>query len=369
MIKLIKPYITYQEIEEDFKRIFESGTFTKGEYVNKFMQEIKTYIGVEHAFLTTSATTALTMCLKSLGIGLGDEVIVSDFSFPATANVVEDIGALPIFADVDKDNFNMQSDELERKMTLRTKAVIFVDALGNPSGISKIKRICEKHRIPLIEDAACAIGSSENGVKVGKIADFTCFSFHPRKLLTTGEGGVITTNNKEIAEILSVKLNHGAIIQDGKLDFINYGYNYRLSELQAAMGIKQLNKLDSIVESRNSIAVEYEKRLNPLGFKRQKSSENVIHNIQSLVFIVPEGTNRDQLIAYLNKNGIESTLGTYCLSNTTYYMNKYNSIQPIAKYLEKNTVTLPCYDHVDHIYINNVMEKYVKTFSSGKNEN
>ncbi|QQZ62818.1 DegT/DnrJ/EryC1/StrS family aminotransferase [Paenibacillus sonchi] len=361
MIKLIKPYITFQEVEEDFKRIFESGTFTKGEYVNKFLQEIKTYLGVDHAFLTTSATTALTMCLKSLGIGLGDEVIVSDFSFPATVNVVEDIGAMPIFADVDQDTFNMKSEELERKITQKTKAVIFVDAFGNPSGISKIKGICEEHQIPLIEDAACAIGSSENGVNVGKIADLTCFSFHPRKLLTTGEGGVITTNKKEIAEIMSVKLNHGAIVRDGMADFINYGYNYRLSELQAAMGIKQLNKLESIVKSRNSIADEYKKRLHLLGFKRQNSLDNVIHNIQSLVFMVPEGMNRDHLIAYLTENGIESTIGTYCLSNTTYYKNKYNSVQPIAKYLEKNTVTLPCYDNVDHKYISNIIEKYVRT--------
>jgi dTDP-4-amino-4,6-dideoxygalactose transaminase len=346
-IRLIKPYIHYAEVEEDFKKIFESGWFTKGEYIEEFKEKLKAYTGAKFAFPATSATTALSLSLKCLNISEGDEVIVSDFSFPATANVVEDLKAIPIFADVDKETFNMLPEELEKKITAKTKAVIFVDALGNPSGISVIKKICNQHNIPLIEDAACALGSSEAGIRCGNIADITCFSFHPRKLLTAGEGGAITTNNSELAKVLEIKLNHGAVVNDGKFDFVDCGYNYRMSELQAVMLIKQLAKLDGIVASRLEVRNKYAERLEPLGFKVQRVAKNVVHNVQSLVFLVPENIDRDDLIKFLATKNVESTIGTYCLSGTSYYRKKYNDLQSNSLFLESNTITLPCYDGVD----------------------
>lgn len=358
MIKLIKPYINFDEVEDEFREVFESGWFTKGKYVEEFREKIKLYTGSKYAYLTTSATTALTMSLKALNITIGDEVIISDFSFPATANVVEDLGAIPIFADVNLITFNMLVDDLERKITSKTKAVIFVDALGNPSGIHEIKKVCNKYKLPLIEDGACAIGSSENNVKCGNIADITCFSFHPRKLLTTGEGGAITFNNEKFVEFFDIKLNHGAKVENGKFDFVDYGYNYRISELQCIMGIKQLKKLDEIVKSRNEIRNKYIKELKIFNFEIQDILENVIYNVQSLVFKVPLHINRDDLIRYLKDNGIETTLGTYCLSGTTYYKNKYANVQKNAKLLEENTITFPCYDGVDVEYITNVIKRY-----------
>lgn len=359
MIKLIKPYISFDEVENEFREIFESGWFTKGKFVEAFREEIKTYTGAKHAYLATSATTALTMALKALDIKSGDEVIVSDFSFPATANVVEDLGAIPVFADVSLETFNMLPEELEKKISPKTKAVIFVDALGNPSGIHQIKQICQKHNLPLIEDGACAIGSSEFGVRCGNIADITCFSFHPRKLLTTGEGGAITFNDDKFVDFFEIKLNHGAKVENGKFDFIDFGYNYRLPELQCVMGIKQVQKLDDIVESRNLIRDEYRKYLEPLGFEIQKVSDDIVYNVQSLVFKIPTHITRDELITHLKANDIESTIGTYCLSAGTYYAKKYNDIQPNAKSLEKNTITLPCYDGVDIEYISQKIKIYL----------
>ena len=358
MIQLIKPYISFDEVKDEFQDIFESGWFTKGKYVEEFRNEIKSYTGAKYAYLTTSATTALTMALKILNIKENDEVIISDFSFPTTANVVEDIGAIPIFADVSLKTYNMTSEKLESKITNKTKAVIFVDALGNPSGIHKIKDICKKYNLPLIEDGACAIGSSENGVRCGNIADITCFSFHPRKLIATGEGGAITFNEDSFQEFCDIKLNHGATVTDGKFDFVDFGYNYRLPELQCVMGIKQFQKLDDIVKSRNKIRDEYIDGLGAIGFKTQQLSENIIHNVQSLVFIVPKDVHRDNLVKYLRENGIETTIGTYCLSATTYYKNKYNTIQPNSLYLEENTITFPCYDRVDVPYIIYHIKKY-----------
>ena len=359
MIKLIKPYISFEEVQSEFKEIFESGWFTKGKFVEEFREEIKNYTGANHAYLTTSATTALTMALKALNIKSGDEVIVSDFSFPATANVVEDIEAIPIFADVSLDTFNMLPNDLESKITSKTKAVIFVDALGNPSGIHDIKEICKKYNLPLIEDGACAIGSSEFGVRCGNIADITCFSFHPRKLLTMGEGGTITFNDSKYVEFFDIKLNHGAVVNDGKFDFVDYGYNYRVPEIQCVMGIKQLQKLDEIISSRNNIRDEYIKALEVLGFQVQKISGDVVHNVQSLVFKVPQNTKRDELVKYLKENGVETTIGTYCISETTYYKNKYDNVQPNAMFLEENTITFPCYDGVDVEFIVKNIKEYI----------
>ncbi len=347
-IRLVKPYIAFDEVESEFREVFDSGIFTRGQHVEAFRQEIKEYTGAKHAFLMTSATTALWMCLKLLKIGTGDEVIVSDFSFPATANVVEDLGAIPIFADVDLNTFNMLATELESKITTRTKAVIFVDVFGNPTGLTEIKAICEKYQIPLIEDAACAIGSSLNGCRSGSIADLTCFSFHPRKLISTGEGGAITTNRDDWAEWLEVKLFHGAQGMKGvALDFVDFGYNFRLPELQAIMGRKQIAKIEDIVDERNAIRNAYISKLEPLGFVAQKIIEGARSNVQSLVFKVPENSNRDELVLALRKVGVESTIGTYAMSSGTYFMSKYADPQKNAVLLEQTTITLPCFDGVE----------------------
>jgi perosamine synthetase len=347
-IRLMKPYINFEEVEYEFKNVFNSGIFTRGQYVEELRKCLTEYTDSKHAFLMTSATTALWMSLKLLGICKGDEVIVSDFSYPASANVIEDLGATPIFADVDLNTFNMLPSQLESKITEKTKAVIFVDALGNPTGITEIKAICDKYKITLIEDAACAIGSSENGRRCGSVADLTCFSFHPRKLISSGEGGAITLNRDDWADWLDIKLFHGAKGMKGlALDHVDFGYNFRLPELQAIMVTKQLAKIEAIVDERNRIRADYIAQLEPLGFTPQQTGKNVRYNVQSLVFKVPQGCNRDELILRLRSAGVESTIGTYSLSNGTYYLRKYANIQKNSALLEKTTITLPCFDGID----------------------
>lgn len=346
MIRLIKPYLSYAEVEKEFQEIIDSGMLTRGRYASDLPKAFSEYTGSKYAFNTSSATTALSISLEVLGIRREDEVIVSDFSFPATVNVVEAIGAKPVFVDVSKDTYNMLPEELERKITPRTRAVIFVCALGNPDGLVEIERICKEKGIPLICDAACAIGSSENGRKAGSIGDISCFSFHPRKLLTAGEGGQVTTDREDLRELLTIKLMHGEKIEEGRIEFVDYGFNYRLPELQCLMILKQLPKLDQIVKNRNDLQKRYQEKLEPLGYIAQKHGSNVIHNMQSVVFTVPEFVDRDGLIAHLRKKEIESTIGTYCQSACTYYQKKYNSVQQNGWYLEKHTITLPCYEGV-----------------------
>ncbi len=356
-IRLMKPDISFADVESDFRHVFGSGIFTRGENVEAFRREVAAYTGARYAVLTTSATTALWVCLRLLGVKHGDEVAVADFSFPATANVVEDLGAKPIFVDVSLDTFNMMPDDLERKISRRTKAVIFVDALGNPSGVTEIKAICDRYRIPLIDDAACAMGSSENGRRCGSIADLTCFSFHPRKLISTGEGGAITTDRDDWAEWLETKLFHGAKGLKGMgLDFIEYGYNFRLPELQAIMGRKQLARIEQNVDERNIIRAEYTGCLNSLGFVSQRIGKNVRHNVQSLVFRVPESYERDRLIGALKIRNVESTIGTYCLSATTYYKRRYNCEQPNSSLLNSTTITLPCYRGLNVQYVTSAIK-------------
>lgn len=359
MIRLVEPYIRFEEVQHELEQIFSSGILTKGPFVQQFTDSLKQYVGARHSFLTTSGTTALSTCLRLFNIQPSDEVIVSDFSFPATANVVEELGAKPIFADVDLDTFNMLPEELEKQITPKTKAVIFVDALGNPTGIHQIKQMCDHYQLPLIDDAACALGSSENGVKSGKIADLTCFSFHPRKLLTTGEGGAIITDNDRWSSWLERKLNHGAVPANGQLDFVDYGYNYRLPDIQALMGLKQLQKLDSIVKRRNQLKETYRQLLEPLGFTNQKIADHVIHNVQSAVFKIPEQVKLGSLIAYLREHKIESTFGTYCLSATSYYQRKYGQTKQNARYLQEHTLALPCHDQVKAEEVAAVIESYM----------
>jgi len=360
-VRLMKPYITFEEVEADFRGVFDSGMFTRGLHVEAFRRELADYTGARHVHMATSATTALWVCLKLLNIGPGDEVVVSDFSFPATANVVEDLGATPVFADVSLETYNVLPDTLVKLITPRTKAVIFVDALGNPSGLHAIAALCRSRGVPLIEDAACAIGSAEAGQRCGAIADLTCLSFHPRKLLSTGEGGAITTNNEEWSQWLDVKLAHGASGAKGPgLDFIDYGYNFRLPELQAVMGRRQLARVDAIVDERIQIRDQYRTRLEPLGFKPQAVGADVRYNVQSLVFAVPKGCERNALIAALKERGVESTLGTYALSATTYYTRRYGVSNPNARWLEANTITLPCFSDVDVALVCDAIQDIVR---------
>lgn len=348
MIRLVRPYISFEEVEADMRQMFADGIFTRGRHVEAFRGELAAYTGAKHVHLATSATTALSACLKLLDIGPGDEVLVSDFSFPATANVVEDLGARPVFCDVSLDTYNVLPQTLRERATQRTRAVIVVDAFGNPTGMHDIAAVCRSLGVPMIEDAACAIGSREMDVPVGRIADLTCFSFHPRKLLTTGEGGAIATDRDDWSGWLDVKLNHGARGMLGfGLDFVDHGFNYRLSEPQALMGRVQLRKLDDIVADRRMIRDQYAERLSPVGFVPQTVGDRTVHNVQSLVFRVPDGVDRDRLIGALRDDGIETTIGTYCLSGTTYYRRRYGDVQKNAERLQRETITLPCYSGVD----------------------
>ena len=324
----------------EIKEIFKKNSFTKGVNNEIFRKKIKNKFNITNTALTTSATTALSLSLEILNIKKGDEVAVSDFSWISSAHVIENIGAKPIFIDVDVNTFNMCAFDLEKKITKNVKAIIFVHSFGNPSGFLRINKIAKKNKIPLIEDAACAIGSKIKSKYVGEDSFLSCFSFHQKKILNTGEGGMISTNNSRIFKKILLKLNLGATINKNFIynNFVSSGYNYRLSELQCLIGQKQIDNLKKKISTRQLIFENYSSNLSQIGFTPQKIEKNCKSNIQSCVFLVPKKISRNNLIIFLKKNKIDCTIGTYSISNTSFYKKKYKSPQINSEYLFKKCI-------------------------------
>ena len=265
MIPIALP-ITGDEEANAAAAVVRSGWLTQGPKVAEFERDVAGYCGTEHAVAVSNCTTALHLALIVMNIGPGDEVICPSMSFIATANAIVHAGATPVFADVDPQTYNLDPDSAEAAITHRTKAIMPVHQIGMPADMDRFNEIGRKHGVKIFEDAACAIGSRYKGRLIGGHSEMACFSLHPRKIITTGDGGLITTNNAAYADRLRLLRQHGMSIPDTvrhgarKVIIESYsevGYNYRLTDLQAAIGIEQLKRLDWIVERRRAIAARY----------------------------------------------------------------------------------------------------------------
>ena len=270
-IPIANPFLGTEEAQAAYDTIL-TGWVTQGPRVIEFEQMLAEYVGAKHAIALSSCTTALHLAMIVAGIEAGDEVICPSMSFIATANAIRYVNAKPVFAEIGED-FNLDIEDVKKKTTAKTKAILPVHQLGMPANIEAFSSYCKANNIILIEDAACAIGSSVNGIKIGAHSDLVCFSFHPRKIITTGDGGMITTSNDIYNDRLRLLRQHGMSVNDRKrheskkVIFETYdelGYNYRLTDIQAAIGVEQMKKLDSIVAERRKIAVMYHARLNNL---------------------------------------------------------------------------------------------------------
>lgn len=357
-IPVTKPVLGEEEIKAVAERLL-GGWVVQGPKVREFEESFATYSGTKYARATTSCTTALHLALICLGVGPGDEVIVPALTYVATANSVVYCGATPVFVDIDLATFNLDVSQLEAKITPRTKAIMPVHEFGLAADMNAIMAIADKHGIPVIEDAACATGTRYQGRHVGGFGKLACFSFHPRKAITAGEGGMITTNDETFAARIEVLRSHGASMSDlarhekggnGFVlpDFDELGFNYRMTDIQAAIGVEQMKKLPWIHAARRERAARYTKLLAGIdGLTLPVEPTGYEHAYQSYVTLV-EASNeeRDRVALALQAKGIATRQGTHAVHALGYYRTKFGTKVedcPMAWKADRQSMTLPLY--------------------------
>ena len=365
-IPLLRPYFDSEELEE-IKKVLDSGWVSQGPKVKEFENKIADYLGVRYAIAVTNCTSALHLSLLSIGIQEGDEVLVGDYTFPATGHAVLYCRAKPVFVDINPKTFNINPDSIEKKITKKTKAIIPVHTFGQPAEMDAIMKVAGDYNLKVIEDAACAFGAEYKNKYAGTIGDIGCFSFHARKGITTGEGGMVATNDKNLADkIRSLSVFGMASAWDREKsdrfiipEFVELGYNYKMSDITAAVGVAQLRKLDKIIERKRELAKYWNEKLREIEFiEPPYVSENVKHIYQSYVALVDKDINRNKLIGTLMKIGIQTQIGTYAshiqpvyhstdkcpnsldifnrsLALPMYYMLKEEDIDMAASHLKK----------------------------------
>jgi dTDP-4-amino-4,6-dideoxygalactose transaminase len=341
-IKLIEPVIGEEEIEA-VKQVLRSGWLTEGEKTREFEEIVKKYVGAKYAFASTSCTTALELALRALHIGPGDEVIVPDFTHPATGNVVAWIGATPVLVDVDLSSRNIDFQEIKKAISKKTKCVIAVSWGGNPLDMKSISALKNEYDLSVIEDAACSLGAENDNKKTGTMADITCFSFHPRKVITTGEGGMTITDDAALAERLQRLRMFGMETRNGQIAFTQMGTNCKMSNILASIGVEQMKKIDSIINRRIELAGYYDKLIVDLDVLRPPTkSRNVKHTYQTYAVYVEKEGVRDKIIEDLRKKNIETQIGTYALHLQPSY-NKTRKVGKLhrAEKLFRNLLALP----------------------------
>ena len=333
MIRLTIPTIEDDDILA-VSDVLRTGYLVQGEQVRIFEEKVANYIGVKHAIAVSNCTAALHLALLALNIGPGDIVIVTSYSWIATANVIELCGAQPVFVDIEPDTFNMDAEALQEILTKlmsvsaigkQVKAILPVHTFGLMADISAILKIADTYNLTVVEDAACALGADANGIKAGAWGTMGCFSFHPRKAITMGEGGIITTNDSKIDQRLRSLRNHGLDMENPISDFVEPGFNYRITEFQAAMGNTQMGKLERIIHARKVAAQRYDLLLKNTSLKSPFVPENQGHVYQSYVALLPKhlADIRTELINQLKENGIETTIGTRHMPLSKYYAVRY----------------------------------------------
>jgi perosamine synthetase len=355
MIPIIKPYLTIDEAESAYKTIL-SGWVSQGPKVKEFEDKFAKYVGAKYAVAVSSCTTALHLALIVAGIKSDDEVICPSMSFIATANSIVYTGAKPVFADIDAKNYNIDPKKCEKLITPKTKAILIAHQVGIPAEINIFKKICKKYHLKLIEDAACAIGSEYKNKKIGSHSKLVCFSFHPRKLLTTGDGGMITTSSKKLYLRLSQLRNHGASIDARKRheikkvmieNYFELGYNYRMTDIQAAIGIEQLKKMDYILKKRREIANKYNKIFKTFPYLEVfEEKPYMLTNYQSYCLLLKKDcpVKRDILMKKLLEKGISTRRGIMLSHKEPFYKKLYPRLKlPVSEYISNNSLILPLY--------------------------
>ena len=341
-IKLIEPVVGKEELQI-IEKVLNSGWLTEGPITREFEAKLAEFIGAKYAVAMNNCTTALELALRVLEVGRGDEVIVPDFTHPATGNVVKWVGANPVLVDMDLSTYNIDAEDVKNAITKNTKCIIPVSWGGNPLNMKPLNELKEKHNLFIIEDAACSLGAEYDGKKTGTMADITCFSFHPRKIITTGEGGMAVTDNPVYAEKLESLKKFGMTTTNGEIRFTQIGTNYKLSDILGAVGVKQMEKINTIIDRRIELANYYNKLLAEVdSIRAPEKRENTKHVYQTYAAYIEKEGVRDKLIADLRKENIETQIGTYALHlQPSYERAKKIGKLERAETLYRNLLALP----------------------------
>lgn len=345
-IPLIKPFVN-EEIRRRVLAVLDSGFLTEGSVTRDFEETCRTYLGAAHCLAVSSCTTGLEMALRCLGIGPGDEVIVPDYTYPATADVVAIVGARVVLVDIDPDTLLIDYDALESAVTERTRAILPVSLFGNPLDYGRLNALKAKFGLPVVEDAACAIGAEYQGRKVGTLAEFTVFSLHPRKFITTGEGGLVSTEDADRAGWLRSykRFGMGTGDQGQTARFERIGTNYKLSDVLSAIGLGQMQYIDELLAKRRELASRYVSLLQAVpGLRMPSVTPGGKHSYQSFcIFVEDRDRIRDAMLA----RGIEVQIGTYSLHRepafgASPYCRIHGNLEG-SDYARAHCLTLPLY--------------------------
>lgn len=366
MIKLGTPYIEADEIRAA-EEVLLTKNLVQGKKVEEFEAIIKDYLGIKHAIVVSSGTAALHLSLMCLRLSNEDEVIVPDFTFPATANVVEILGMKTRLVDIESESLCIDPLKVESAINENTKVIVPVHEFGQAARMDELLKIAKEKNLIIIEDAACAFGAEYKGKKVGTIGDIGCFSLHPRKAITTGEGGIIVTNNSHYAKIIKRLRNHGIEIVDNVPAFIDAGLNYRMTDIQAAIGIVQFRKITELYSKRIELARLYDELLSEIPEIMRPVKMNYSSHIYQTYFIKLRNNMRQKkFIEFLKDKGVESNIGAYAVHKQPYYNNKYQySEQEFAHSNEAyySGIALPMHNYLTHNDIEYIVD-CIKLFIS-----
>ncbi len=370
MIPIAKPYLTAEEAQAAYDTIL-TGWITQGPRVAEFEEKFAAYTGARYAVAVSNCTTALHLAMIVSGIGEGDEVICPSMSYVATANSITYVGAKPVFAEIDPANYNLDVKDTEKKITARTKAILLVHQIGMPADIDAFRKLADKHQVKLIEDAACAAGCSYKGQKIGSHSELVCFSLHPRKVISTGDGGFITTNREDYYQRMKLLRQHGMSVNDRQRhesskiifeDHIEIGYNYRMTDIQAAVGIKQLEKLDWIVGERRKIAFKYNEAFKDIDhIQLPVEADGYFSNYQSYSIYLKDDCpiSRNELMQKMLDAGIVTRRGIMTSHRETAYSTAYAGLSlPVSEKSSDRSIILPLFIPMKEEEVNRVIEVF-----------
>lgn len=364
MIPYAHQWIDDKDIEEVVK-VLKSDWITTGPKIAEFEDALCKYIGCKYAVAVNSGTSALDIAVQSLDLPAGSEIITTPFTFVATSNAILYNNLKPVFVDIEKETRNINPEEIRKKITDKTKAIIYVDYAGHPCNIEKIKEIAEEHSLYLIEDACHALGAEYKGKKIGNFADMAAFSSHPVKHITTGEGGMVVTNNEEFYGKLKILRNHGidkpASDRRGWLyDMKLLGRNYRMADFQAALGISQLKKLNGFLRRRAEIARIYNEAFEDAPEIETPIVKSYVKHAWHLYTVLLNDVDRDKFFNRMRKEGIDVQVHYIPIYRFAYYKEHFNFNPkdfPVTEDVFKRVITLPLYPKMSDKDVREVIEK------------